>query len=81
MQPSRKPLVIRAQGFTLPLLADLKNSPRLHVLDTGLMNYFAGIQREILSTDDLRKVYHGTMIEHLVGQELLAFQHQSLHVL
>ena len=67
--------------FTLPLLPDLKKSPRLHVLDTGLLNYFAGIQKEILSTDDLNKVYQGTMIEHLVGQELLAFQHQALSAL
>lgn len=74
-------LVYPETGFTLPLLPDLKKSPRLHVLDTGLMNYFAGIQREILSTDDLSKVYQGTMIEHLVGQELLAFQHQSLSAL
>lgn len=68
-------------GFTLPLLPDLKKSPRLHVLDTGLMNYFAGIQRDVLNTDDLSKVYQGSMIEHLVGQELLAFQHQSLSAL
>jgi predicted AAA+ superfamily ATPase len=74
-------LVYPETGFTLPLLPDLKKSPRLHVLDTGLMNYFAGIQREILSTDDLSKVYQGSMIEHLVGQELLAFQHQSLSAL
>ena len=74
-------LVYPETGFTLPLLPDLKKSPRLHVLDTGLMNYFAGIQREILSTDDLSKIYQGSMIEHLVGQELLAFQHQSLSAL
>jgi predicted AAA+ superfamily ATPase len=74
-------IVYPETGFTLPLLPDLKKSPRLHVLDTGLMNYFAGIQREILSTDDLSKVYQGSMIEHLVGQELLAFQHQSLSAL
>ncbi|MEI9919917.1 MAG: AAA family ATPase [Bacteroidota bacterium] len=74
-------LVYPETGFTLPLLPDLKKSPRLHVLDTGLMNYFAGIQREIISTDDLSKVYQGSMIEHLVGQELLAFQHQSLSAL
>lgn len=74
-------LVYPETGFTLPLLPDLKKSPRLHVLDTGLMNYFAGIQREILSTDDLSKVYQGTMIEHLVGQELLAFQHQAMSAL
>lgn len=74
-------LVYPETGYTLPLLPDLKKSPRLHVLDTGLMNYFAGIQREILSTDDLSKVYQGTMIEHLVGQELLAFQHQAMSAL
>lgn len=74
-------LVYPEIGYTLPLLPDLKKSPRLHVLDTGLMNYFAGIQREILNTDDLSKVYQGSMIEHLVGQELLAFQHQSLSAL
>jgi predicted AAA+ superfamily ATPase len=74
-------LVYPETGFTLPLLPDLKKSPRLHVLDTGLMNYYVGIQREILSTDDLSKVYQGTMIEHLVGQELLAFQHQAMSAL
>ncbi len=67
--------------YSLPLLPDLKKSPRLHVLDTGLMNYFAGIQKEILGTDDLSKVYQGKMIEHLVGQELLAFQHEALSAL
>ena len=66
---------------TLPLLPDLKKSPRLHVLDTGIMNYFAGIQKDILGTNDLSDIYKGTMIEHLVGQELLAFQHQSLSAL
>lgn len=74
-------IVYPETGYTLPLLPDLKKSPRLHVLDTGLMNYFAGIQREIISTDDLSKVYQGVMIEHLVGQELLAFQHQALSAL
>lgn len=74
-------IVYPETGYTLPLFPDLKKSPRLHVLDTGLMNYFAGIQREIISTDDLNKVYQGIMIEHLVGQELLAFQHLALSAL
>lgn len=74
-------LVYPETGYTLPSLPDLKKSPRLHVLDTGLMNYFAGIQKEIISTDDLSKVYQGNMVEHLIGQELLAFQHQSLSAL
>lgn len=41
-------------------------------MDTGLMNYFLGVQAELLGTDDLNKVYQGTIIEHLAGQELLS---------
>lgn len=57
---------------TLPVTPDLKKSPRLHVLDTGLMNHFVGIQKDLITTNDLNEVYQGKMIEHLVGQELLA---------
>ena len=71
-------LVYPNTGVTLPLLPDLKKSPRLQVLDTGMLNYFVGIQKEIIGTDDLNNVYQGTMLEHLVGQELLAVQHQAL---
>jgi len=71
-------LVYPNTGATLPLIADIKKSPRLQVLDTGMVNFFMGIQREILSTKDLNSVYQGTIIEHWVGQELLAFQYQAL---
>jgi predicted AAA+ superfamily ATPase len=71
-------LVFPDTGFTLPLLPDLKKSPRLQVLDTGLLNYFVGIQKEIIGSADLNSVYQGTMIEHLVGQELLATQYNAL---
>lgn len=74
-------LVYPTSGAKLPLMAGYRKSPRLHVLDTGMLNYFAGIQKEILSTDDLNKVYQGTMIEHLVGQELLATQFTALSAL
>ncbi len=62
----------------LPLIPDLGKSPRLHVLDTGMLNYFIGIQQEILGKTELDAVYHGTMIEHIVGQELLARQYSAL---
>jgi len=68
-------------GYQLPLSPDLKKSPRLQVLDTGLMNCFVGIQKIILGTADLNEVYKGTMIEHLVGQELLAMQFNALSTL
>lgn len=68
-------------GFTLPVLPDLRKSPRLHVLDTGMLNYFVGIQKEILNSSDLNTVYQGTMIEHLIGQELLAINFDALSTL
>jgi hypothetical protein len=74
-------LIYPNTGFQLPLIPDLKKSPRLQVLDTGLMNYFVGIQKEILGTKDLNTVYQGTMLEHLIGQELLAMQFNSLSTL
>ncbi len=63
---------------TLPLQPDLRKSPRLQVLDTGMMNYFLGIQIDILGTEDMSKIHQGTIIEHLVGQELLASQFNIL---
>ena len=63
----------------LPLQPDYGRSPRLQYLDTGMLNYFVGIQKEIIGTDDLNSVYGGTMIEHIVGQELLARQYSALH--
>lgn len=71
-------LVFPVTSAQLPLMPDIKKSPKLQVLDSGLLNYFAGIQKEIINTVDLQSVYQGTLIEHLVGQELLVNQYQSL---
>lgn len=71
-------LLFPVTSAQLPLLPDIKKSPRLQVLDSGLMNYTVGIQREILGTTDLNLVYQGKLIEHLIGQEILAFQYSAL---
>lgn len=65
-------LIYPTISTVLPLMPDMKKSPRLQVLDTGLMNYFLGVQVELLGTTDLSSIYQGTLIEHLVGQEILA---------
>ncbi len=62
----------------LPIVLNNRKSPRLQVVDTGLLNYFAGLQKEVIGTRDLNKVYQGTIIEHLTGQELLALYHKPL---
>lgn len=71
-------IIYPTTGTTLPLEIDYKKSPRLHFLDTGLINYFNGLQIDIHGTKDLSSVYHGRIIEHLVGQEILSFQTLSL---
>jgi hypothetical protein len=74
-------LVYPTTSAKLPIVPELQKSPRLHLLDTGLMNYVAGIQKEIIGTSDLQSVYNGTVIEHLVGQELLAENYNALSAL
>jgi len=55
-----------------PIRPDLKKSPRLQFLDTGLINYVAGLQSFFFKTTDLHAFYQGLLAEHIVGQELLA---------
>jgi len=65
-------LMYPSTGVNLPIIADHKKSPRLHLIDTGLVNYFSGLQKELVSTQNLNSVYEGKIVEHIVGQELLA---------
>ncbi len=55
-----------------PALPDLRKSPRLLYLDTGLVNYRAGLQSGFLSVTDLGALYRGRLAEHVVGQEMIA---------
>jgi uncharacterized protein len=71
-------LIYPSTSSVLPLFPDKKKSPRLQLLDTGLMNHFAGIQKEIIGTNNLEVVYRGKVIEHIVGQELLASKYNVL---
>jgi len=74
-------LIFPGTSAMLPLLPDKKKAPRLQVIDTGLINYIVGIQRDILGTSDLHSVYQGIIIEHLIGQELLSIQNLALNAL
>jgi uncharacterized protein len=56
----------------LPLLVDKRKSPRLQYIDTGLLNYAAGLSEKFMSFSDLNSIYQGKAAEHVVGQELLA---------
>ena len=55
-----------------PILPDLKKSPRLQFLDTGLINHELNIQAEMLAMEDLNNACKGAVIPHLVAQELMS---------
>jgi len=57
-----------------PPRPDLKKSPRLQFLDTGLVNYTLSIQGQMLGMDDLNSAYKGAIIPHLVTQEIISLQ-------
>lgn len=59
---------------TLPLIQNLKKAPRLHILDTALSVHAMNMQKELFLADDMNSVFAGRVIEHLVGQELLALE-------
>ncbi|MCL6494926.1 MAG: AAA family ATPase [Ignavibacterium sp.] len=65
-------LVYPTISTKLPLSRNLKMSPKLQLLDTGMVNLISGIEKEILLEKDLTDTYRGKIAEHIVGQELLA---------
>ena len=56
----------------LPLLPDMKRQPYLQVLDTGLVNFFCGLQESLIGTKDLQDAYRGKILQHWVGQQMLS---------
>jgi len=56
----------------LPAKPDLKKSPRLQFLDTGIANHLNGIQADMVLLEDLSKIYNGAIIPHMIYQELIS---------
>jgi len=65
-------LIYPTTSFAPPMLPDLKKSPRLQFLDTGLINYELRIQVEMLAMDDMSQAYKGAVIPHVVAQEFMS---------
>lgn len=63
---------------TLPLQPAFTRRPKLIWLDTGLMNFVAGIRREVFSATDIQDAWRGNVAEHIVAQELLAYDNNVL---
>ncbi len=65
-------LIYPTTSNRLPLIPNEKRSPKLQVLDTGLVNFYVGLQETIFQTPSIDDVYEGKIAEHVVGQLLIA---------
>ncbi len=54
----------------LPIKPDKTKFPRLHMLDTGLVNYFSGIQRSLVNVTDMNALFEGQIARQVTAQEL-----------
>jgi len=63
----------------IPLNPEPKRSPKLLWLDTGLVNYSVGLQRELFGVRDISESWRGKTAEHIVGQGLLASDNRFSH--
>ncbi len=65
-------LVYPMTSVVVPIAPEPKRSPKLLWLDTGLVNYAAGIQKELVNIEDISDAWRGHIAEQVVGQELLS---------
>ena len=59
-----------------PLMANYKRKPKLIWLDTGLVNYYAGVRDEIFNIESIMSSWKGRIAEHIVAQELLTLDYE-----
>jgi uncharacterized protein len=71
-------LIYPCTAETLPLLPNLSKHPKLQYLDTGLVNYQAGLRGQFVEQKDLQSIFNGRIAEHVVGQQLMAVQNTTL---
>jgi uncharacterized protein len=61
-------LIYPASSVKIPIVSDYKKSPKLLLLDSGLLHYQSGIQKEIFISQNPEAVAYGRLIEHIAGQ-------------
>jgi len=72
-------LIYPCTSVQYPANPNLVRKPRLHVVDTGLINHVKGLMGELVFSENISDVYRGIIAEHIVGQELRASNYSVLH--
>jgi predicted AAA+ superfamily ATPase len=71
-------LIYPTSETQMPLIQNYRKRPKLIWLDTGLVNYMSGIQREVFLTSNIQDIWRGRIAEHIVAQELLVLNDSLL---
>ncbi len=72
-------LVYPSVSAQLPIMTNLRMRPKLLWLDTGLVNFVAGIQVDVFNAADINSIWRGRIAEHVVAQELLTVDDHVLN--
>lgn len=72
-------LVYPTTSAVIPVKPEPRRSPKLLWLDTGLVNYSVGLQKELFGVKDISDAWRGLIAEHIVGQELLTTDNRVSH--
>ncbi len=72
-------LIYPCTSVQFPANPNLVRKPRLHVVDTGLINHVKGLMGELVFSENISDVYRGIIAEHIVGQELRTSSYSVLH--
>lgn len=62
--------VFSSSSTKIPLTENLRKSPKLIFLDSGLVNYTLGVREELYTAEDLNNIFQGQIAEQVVGQTL-----------
>ncbi len=65
-------MILPVTSAKVPLAPDTSKFPRLQLVDTGLVNYFSGIQKPLFQSHDMNAIFEGQVARQAVGQEILA---------
>ncbi len=65
-------LVYPCTSTEVPAVPSLTRKPRLHVVDTGIINHARGLLGELVFNENISDTHRGIIAEHVTGQELLA---------
>ena len=73
-------LIYPTTSLSPPLEPNIKKSPRLQFLDTGMLNNILSLQGDMIMVRDLNDYYRGKIIHHLICQELISIHNKSVFI-